>query len=90
MGDGRVEGSSAIGDGGQAAISLTPDVDGTHVCIFESSQLEGSYVGDLCIVNSAAVYIGCMYLFELEFLCFPDIYPGVVLLNNMLSLFLVF
>ena len=29
MGDGRTEGSSAIGDGGQAAISLTPDVDGT-------------------------------------------------------------
>ena len=47
MGDGRTEGSSAIGDGGQAAISLTPDVDGTHVCIFENSQLEGSYVGDL-------------------------------------------
>ena len=23
------------------------DADGTHVCIFESSQLEGSYVGDL-------------------------------------------
>ena len=47
VGDGRVEGSSAIGDGGQAAISLTPDVDGTHVHIFESSQLVGSYVGDL-------------------------------------------
>ena len=29
MGDGRAEGSSAIGDGGQAAIPLTPDVDGT-------------------------------------------------------------
>ena len=29
MGDGRAEGLSAIGDGGQAAISLTPDVDGT-------------------------------------------------------------
>ena len=47
MGDGRAEGPSAIGDGGQAAVSLTPDVDGTHVRIFESSQLEGSYVGDL-------------------------------------------
>ena len=47
MGDGRAEGSSAIGDGGQAATSLTPDVDGMHVCIFESSQIEGSYVGDL-------------------------------------------
>ena len=29
MGDGRAEGSSAIGDGGQAVISLTSDVDGT-------------------------------------------------------------
>ena len=47
MGDGRAEGPSAIGDGGQAAISLTPDADGTHVHIVESSQLEGLYVGDL-------------------------------------------
>ena len=47
MGDGRAEGSSAIGDGGQAALSLTPYMDGMHVRIFESSQLEGSYVGDL-------------------------------------------
>ena len=29
MGGGRAERSSAIRDGGQAAISLTPDVDGT-------------------------------------------------------------
>ena len=29
MGDGRAEGPSAIGDRGRAAISLTPDVDGT-------------------------------------------------------------
>ena len=29
MGDGRAEGSSATGDGGRAAVSLTPDVDGT-------------------------------------------------------------
>ena len=47
MGDGRAEGSSAIGDGGQAAVSLKLEVDGAHVRIFESSQLEGSYVGDL-------------------------------------------
>ena len=34
MGDGRAEGSSAIGDGeqGQAAISLKPDIDGTGFC----------------------------------------------------------
>ena len=41
-GDGRAEVSSAIGDGGPAAVSLTPDTDGIHVHIFESSQLEGS------------------------------------------------
>ena len=29
MGDGRAKGSSAIGDRGQAAISLTSDFDGT-------------------------------------------------------------
>ena len=29
MGDGRAEGLSAVGDGGQAAVSLTPDMDGT-------------------------------------------------------------
>ena len=47
VGDGRAEGLSAVGDGGQAAISLMPDVDGTHICIFESSRLEGSYIWDL-------------------------------------------
>ena len=47
MGDGRAEGLSTTGDGGQAAVSLTPDIDGTQVRIFESLQLEGSYVGDL-------------------------------------------
>ena len=47
MGDGRAEGSSATGDARQAAVSLMPDADETHVRIFESSQLEGSYVGDL-------------------------------------------
>ena len=29
VGDGRAEGSSAIGDGGQAVISLMPDIDVT-------------------------------------------------------------
>ena len=43
VGDGRAEGSSAIGDGGQAAISLMPETDGTHVRIFESLQFEGLY-----------------------------------------------
>ena len=47
MGDDRAEGLSVTEDGGQAAISLTPGIDGTHIRILESSQLEGSYVGDL-------------------------------------------
>ena len=45
VGDGRDKGLSAVGDGGKAAMSLTSDTDGTHTCIFENSQLEGSYVG---------------------------------------------
>ena len=48
MGDGRAGEASAIGDGEQAAISLTPEVDGTHGHIFESLQLEGSYIGVYC------------------------------------------
>ena len=47
MGDGGGEGWWAMGDGGWAAGSVTPDTDGTHMCIFESLQLEDSYVGDL-------------------------------------------
>ena len=46
-GDGLAEGSSAIGDGGQATMSLMSDTDGTHVCIFEGLQFEGLYVGEL-------------------------------------------
>ena len=51
-GDGRAEGPSAIEDQQQAAVSLTSDTDGTRVCIFESSQLERSYVGDLLYILS--------------------------------------
>ena len=47
MRDGRAEGSSAGGDRGQNATAVTPDFDGTHVCILESFQLEGLHVGDL-------------------------------------------
>ena len=41
VGEGRAEGSSAVGYGGQAAFSLTPDADGTPVRIFDGSRLEG-------------------------------------------------
>ena len=63
-GDGRVKGSSAIGGGGQATVSLTPDVDGMHIRTFESSQLEGSYVGDL-IVHFCARRLLCLPAFSL-------------------------
>lgn len=46
MGDSRVEASSAIEDGGQVAISLTPGINRMYICILESSTLEGSSVGD--------------------------------------------
>ena len=39
----RAEGSSAIGDGEQATILFTPDIDGMQAHIFESLQLEGAY-----------------------------------------------
>ena len=60
MGDGRPEGSSAVGDSGQAAISLMPDVDGTHVHNFESLQLEGSHIGDLLyFIYTKTVHFPC-------------------------------
>ena len=50
MGGGGAEGPSATGDGGRATTSLMPDAGGTHTRILESSQLEGSHVGDLVYV----------------------------------------
>ena len=52
MGDGGAEGSSAIGDSGQVAVSPTSDSDGIHVHIFESLQLEGLYAGDLLSIQN--------------------------------------
>ena len=34
--------------------------------------------------------LGCTYLFELQFLCFLNVYPWVELLGHMVVLFLVF
>ena len=62
MGDSRAEGSSTIGDEGPAAVSLTPDGDGTHVRIFESLQLEDSCMGDLPYYN----FICQLYLSKAE------------------------
>ena len=65
MGNGRAEGSSAVGDRGQAAISLTPDADGTYVPIFESSQVGGLYVGDLLYLGSFLLLNVAVYCYEL-------------------------
>ena len=59
MGDGGAEGSSAIGDGGQAEISLMPDTDGMHVRIFDSLKLEGAYVGDLLYISVCVCVCEC-------------------------------
>ena len=43
VGNGRAEGSSAIGDRGQAAISLMPDIDGTGSGSLLDSNLPTSW-----------------------------------------------
>ena len=56
MGDGRAEGSSAVGDGGQAAISLTPDVDGTG-----SGPLLDSILSTLLEKRSSDVWVEALF-----------------------------
>ena len=56
MGDGRAEGSSAIGDRGQAAISLTPDVDGTG-----SGSLMDSILPTLLKKRSSHVWVVALF-----------------------------
>ena len=64
MGDGRVEGSSTVGDGGQATVSLMPDIDGMHVHMFESSQLEDFHVGGLVYKVQHNTYCMCPSLLK--------------------------
>ena len=51
MGDRRAEGSSVIGDGGKAAISVTPDIVGTS-----SGSLLGSVLSVLLKEESSNVW----------------------------------
>ena len=52
MGDSRAEGLSAIGDGRQAASSLTPDIDGTG-----SGSLLDSILSTLLKKGSSDVWV---------------------------------
>ena len=52
MGDGRAEGSSAVGDREQAEVSLTPDVNGT-----DSDSLLGSILSTLLKKQSSDVWV---------------------------------
>ena len=52
MGDGRAEGSSEVGDRGQAGVSLTPDVNGT-----DSDSLLGSILSTLLKKRSSDAWV---------------------------------
>ena len=56
VGDGRVEGLSAIGDGRQAAVSVTPHVDGTGSGSLLDSVLSSSlkkWFSDVCLCSAS-------------------------------------
>ena len=57
VGDGRAEGSSTIGDGGQAAISLTPDADDT-------GSLLASILSSLSEKQSSDVWVVVLFFSE--------------------------
>ena len=65
-----------------------------HIChiFFIHSSVDGHLDSfhDLAVVNSAAMNMGDMYLFELEFSSFPVVCPGVGLLDHVVALFSVF
>ena len=59
MGAGRAEGSSAIGDGGQAAIPLMPDSDGTG-----SGSLLDSILSTLFKKQSSDVWVVALFFID--------------------------
>ena len=80
MGDGRAEGSSAIGDGGQAAISVMPDVDGTG-----SGSLLDSILSPLLKKRSSDVWVVALF-----FLVLDDIVALDCILNGCCKLHVLF
>ena len=80
MGDGRAEGSSAIGDGGQAAISVMPDVDGTG-----SGSLLDSILSPLLKKRSSDVWVVALF-----FLVLDDIVALDCILNGCCNLRVLF
>ena len=81
MGDGRAEGSSAIGDERQAAMSLMPDIDVTG-----SGSLLDSILSTLLRKQSSDVWIVLIALFFL-FMSVPATTPlPLCLLPDILGL----
>ena len=58
VGDGRAEGLSTIGDGGQAAISLTPDIGGTRSSVLRYF----CYFFFLLLLHSVNYFHICLYI----------------------------
>ena len=71
VGDGRAEGLSAKGGGGQAAISLITNIDGTHVRIFEVHTLKATCRG-FTVLAHPGKFLGPSVVFH----------PGVKSIQN--------
>ena len=80
MGDDGAKGSSAIGDGGQAAISLTPDIDGRG-----SGSLLDSILSTLLKKGSSDFWVVALF-----FLVIDDMVALDCILNSCCNLCVLF